>query len=227
MTRTFKLIACVAAFAVALAVALSLHHHLPPSASNTTSLAALPTSDAGASSDSDTRAGSSLIAAKDAMQAPAFAEGTWINSDPLTLESLRGRVVVVDFWTFACFNCRNTLPALKHLQDAYAARGLSIVGVHTPELEREHVVENVRREVASLGIAYAILTDNDYATWNAYRVEAWPTVFILDRAGRVRYQHVGEGDYDVQERAVKTLLAEDYKGETEKTPTSATYAREQ
>jgi thiol-disulfide isomerase/thioredoxin len=223
MTRTFKLTACVAA----LAVAVSLRQHLPPSVLNTTSLAALPTSDVGATSDSDARAGSSLIAAKDAMQAPAFAEGVWINSAPLTLDQLRGRVVVVDFWTFACFNCRNTLPALKHLQDAYAARGLSIVGVHTPELEREQVVENVRREVASLGIAYAVLTDNDYATWNAYHVEAWPTVFILDKHGRVRYRHVGEGDYDVQERAIKTLLAEDYKGDAAKTPTSATNAREQ
>jgi thiol-disulfide isomerase/thioredoxin len=194
---------------------------------NTTSLAALTTIDAGTTFNSDAHTRSALIAAKDATQAPAFAEGTWINSDPLTLDQLRGRVVVVDFWTFACFNCRNTLPALKHLQDTYAARGLSIVGVHTPELEREQVIENVRREVSSLGIAYAVLTDNDYATWNAYHVEAWPTVFILDKRGRVRYRHVGEGDYDVQERAIKALLAEDYKGETVKTPTSATNAREQ
>lgn len=227
MTRTFQLTVGVAAFAVALALAVSLRHHLPPSISNTTSLAAPPTSDAGATSDSDARAGNSLIAAKDATQAPTFAEGVWINSDPLTLESLRGRVVVVDFWTFACFNCRNTLPALKHLQDAYAARGLTVVGVHTPEIEREQQIENVRREVASLGIAYAVLTDNDYATWNAYHVEAWPTVFILDKHGRIRYRHVGEGNYDIQERAIKTLLAEDYKDETEKTPTSATNVREQ
>lgn len=184
----------------------------------------LPSIDGSAPPDSGTRERSSLIAVKDATQAPDFAAGTWINSDPLTLESLRGRVVVVDFWTFACFNCRNTLPSLKHLQDAYGARGLTIVGVHTPELEREQVVENVRREVASLGVRYAVLTDNDYATWNAYKVEAWPTIFILDRAGRVRYKHVGEGDYDVQERAVKTLLAEDYKDDVEKTPTQTSAA---
>jgi thiol-disulfide isomerase/thioredoxin len=225
MTRTFQLTVCVAAFAVALAVAVSLRQHLPPSVVNTTSFAALPTIDAGATSGSDAHTRSALIAAKDATPAPAFAEGVWINSDPLTLESLRGRVVVVDFWTFACFNCRNTLPALKHLQDAYAARGLSIVGVHTPELEREQVIENVRREVASLGVRYAVLTDNDYATWNAYHVEAWPTIFILDKRGRVRYKHVGEGDYDVQERAIKALLAEDYKDDAAKTPTQ-TSARE-
>ncbi|MFL6228572.1 MAG: redoxin domain-containing protein [Pyrinomonadaceae bacterium] len=152
----------------------------------------------------------SVLDAKDAPPAPAFAAGTWINSDPLKLETLRGRVVVVDFWTFGCYNCRNTLPSLKRLHDAYASQGLTIVGVHTPELDSERVVANVRREVSSLGLRYPVVTDDDYATWRAYNVEAWPTVFILDRRGRVRYEHVGEGHYEEQERAVKTLLAEEY-----------------
>lgn len=155
--------------------------------------------------------GGAGVEAKDAPAAPAFSQGAWINSDALTLASLRGRVVVVDFWTFGCYNCRNTLPSIKRLHDTYAAKGLTVVGVHTPESAYEKDFANVRRSVGSLGIRYPVVTDNDYATWHAYNVNAWPTVFILDRRGRVRYQHVGEGAYEEQERVVKTLLAEEYK----------------
>jgi thiol-disulfide isomerase/thioredoxin len=149
-----------------------------------------------------------LIPAKDAQPAPEFSKGEWINSAPLNLAEMRGQVVVVDFWAFGCYNCRNTLPALKHLNESYKDRGLTIVGVHTPELEREGKLENLRREVASLGIVYPVVTDNDYNTWRAFGVKAWPTVFILDKQGRVRYQHIGEGAYDEQETVIKRLLAE-------------------
>ena len=141
--------------------------------------------------------------------APELSGGTWINSDPLTLKSLRGRVVIVDFWTFGCYNCRNTLPSVKSWDARYREKGLTIIGVHTPELERERDVENVRREVAALGIQYPVVTDNDNAIWNAYRVEAWPTWFVLDKQGRVRWMHVGEGAYDETEQLIKKLLAED------------------
>jgi thiol-disulfide isomerase/thioredoxin len=149
-----------------------------------------------------------LIPAKNAHPAPEFFRGEWINSAPLKVDDLHGQVVVVDFWTFGCYNCRNTLPALKHLYGTYKDRGLTIVGVHTPEVERERKLESVRREVASLGIAYPVVTDNEYNTWRAFEVEAWPTVFIVDKQGRVRYKHIGEGAYDEQEAVVKRLLAE-------------------
>ena len=143
--------------------------------------------------------------------APEFAAGTWINSDPLTLKSLRGHVVLVDFWTFGCYNCRNTLPSLKSLHQKYGDKGLAIVGVHSPEFDEEKKVENVRREVASLGIRYPVVTDNDYETWRAYGVQAWPTVFVLDKTGHVRWSHVGEGAYDETEATIKKLLAENEK----------------
>src|SRR5438132_10788182 len=149
-----------------------------------------------------------LIPAGSAPVAPAFAEGKWINSDPLTIEKLRGRVLLVEFWTFACYNCRNTLPSIKSWDAKYRDRGLTIVGVHTPELTEEYNLDNLRREVPSLGIKYAVVTDNDYKTWKAYNLEAWPTIFVIDKQGRIRWQHVGEGRYEETEGAIKMLLEE-------------------
>jgi len=143
--------------------------------------------------------------------APEFAGGAWINSAPLTLTGLHGRVVLIEFWTFGCYNCRNTLPTVKSWDARYRDKGLTIIGVHTPELDRERNIDNVRREVASLEIHYPVVTDNDYATWKAYEVEAWPTLFVLDKQGRVRWTHVGEGAYDETEQAIRKLLAEDEK----------------
>jgi peptide-methionine (R)-S-oxide reductase len=142
--------------------------------------------------------------------APELATGTWINSEPLTLQSLRGRVVLIEFWTFACYNCRNTLPFVKRWHQRYADKGLTIVGVHSPELPEEKDLANVRREVASLGLRYPVVTDNDYKTWDAYKVSAWPTIFVLDKSGHVRWSHVGEGAYDEAEKLIKTLLAENF-----------------
>ncbi len=153
-----------------------------------------------------------FISARTARQAPAIVEGgTWVNSEALTLESLRGRVVLVDFWTFGCYNCRNTLPTLKRFDNQYREQGLTIIGVQTPEFDSEKRIENVRREVRALGIKYPVVTDNDGATWRAYDTQAWPTVVILDKQGRIRYTHIGEGAYDVQEKIIKTLLAEAVK----------------
>ena len=141
--------------------------------------------------------------------APEFSTGQWINSEPLTLQSLRGRVVLIEFWTFACYNCRNTLPIVKKWDAQYRDKGLTIIGVHTPELDYESNIDNLRREVTALDIKYPVVTDNDYATWKAYGVEAWPTLFLLDKQGRVRWTHVGEGRYDETEAAFKKLLAEE------------------
>ena len=140
--------------------------------------------------------------------APELAAGDWINSERLKLNELRGRVVLLDFWTFGCINCRNTLPYIKSLDDRYRQKGLTIIGVHSPEFDEERKVEHLRREVSSLGIRYAVVTDNDYQTWNSYKVEAWPTVFLVDKQGRIRWMHVGEGDYEEAERQIQRLLAE-------------------
>ncbi len=153
------------------------------------------------------------VPANAAQLAPELSAGDWINSEPLTLKSLRGRVVLIDFWTFGCYNCRNTLPSLKRWDKAYRDRGLTIVGVHSPEFDEERKVEHLRREVASLGIKYPVVTDNDYATWKAYSVEAWPTLFILDKSGRVRWSHVGEGAYAETEKLIQELLAEGQQAE--------------
>lgn len=138
--------------------------------------------------------------------APELASGQWINSEPLTLKSLHGRVVLIEFWTFACYNCRNTLPTVKKWDAQYREKGLTIIGVHTPELDYENNIENLRREVAALGIKYPVVTDNEYSTWKAYDVYAWPTVFVLDKQGRIRWTHVGEGAYDKTEEVIKKLL---------------------
>ena len=141
--------------------------------------------------------------------APELSNATWINSEPLTLKGLRGRVVLIEFWTFACYNCRNTLPTVKKWDAQYRDKGLTIIGVHTPESDLESNLNDVRREVAELGIKYPVVTDNDYSTWKAYKVEAWPTLFLLDKQGRVRWTHVGEGYYDQTEEVIKKLLAEE------------------
>jgi thiol-disulfide isomerase/thioredoxin len=140
--------------------------------------------------------------------APDLASKTWINSPPLTMEALRGKVVVVDFWTFACYNCRNTLPYFKAWDQKYRAQGLVIIGVHTPELFIERDLANVKQAVQDDGLKYPIAVDGDYANWNRYRVWAWPTWFIVDKEGYIRYSHVGEGDYTRSEATIQQLLAE-------------------
>lgn len=141
-------------------------------------------------------------------QAPELAKGDWVNSEALTLKGLRGQVVLIDFWTFGCYNCRNTLPSIKSWDAKYRDKGLTIIGVHTPEFDTEKKIENVRSEVASLDLHYPVVTDNENATWNAYGVEAWPTIFVLDKSGRIRWRHVGEGAYAETEAVIQKLLAE-------------------
>ncbi|HEX8651923.1 MAG TPA: thioredoxin-like domain-containing protein [Pyrinomonadaceae bacterium] len=166
-------------------------------------------SESSAPEESEAEERDRLIDARRARRAPELAEGTWINSEPLTVEGLRGRVILLDFWTFGCYNCRNTLPALKRFHERYNSQGLTIIGVHSPEFEGEKSIDNVRREVRSLGILYPVLTDNDYLSWNAYGIQAWPTVVILDKQGRIRWTHIGEGLYDEQEQVIRRLLSEE------------------
>jgi cytochrome c biogenesis protein CcdA/thiol-disulfide isomerase/thioredoxin len=144
--------------------------------------------------------------------APSFTGiESWINTPgdrPLTVSGLRGKVVLVDFWTYSCINCLRTLPHLKAWDAAYRKAGLVIVGVHTPEFAFEHVVSNVRRATEDLGVHYPVAIDNDYGTWDAYQNAAWPTEYLIDRQGRLRDIKEGEGDYDGTERKIRALLGE-------------------
>jgi cytochrome c biogenesis protein CcdA/thiol-disulfide isomerase/thioredoxin len=132
----------------------------------------------------------------------------WINSAPLTREALRGKVVMVDFWTFGCYNCLNALPHVEALEAKYRDRGLVVIGVHTPEFAHEKILGNVRREVSRLGVVYPVAVDNDYRIWSAFDNQYWPAAYFIDRAGHVRYHHFGEGRYDEQDAVVARLLAE-------------------
>ena len=149
-----------------------------------------------------------LISADKAKSAPSLTEGKWINSAPLSLENLRGQVVLVDFWTYGCYNCINTLPALKSYNTKYGGKGLTIIGVETPETDGEKSFDSLSQAVKKRGIEYPVVTDYNSATWNSFGIEAFPTVVILDKSGRIRYRHVGEGSYDAQEKVIQTLLAE-------------------
>ena len=139
--------------------------------------------------------------------APAGLDG-WINSDPLEVEDLKGNIVLLDFWTYTCVNCIRTLSYLKEWHEKYADEGLLIIGVHTPEFEFEKLNENVRASVTELGIEYPVARDNNYLTWSAYRVQAWPSKYIMDGSGFVRYYHRGEGAYADTERVIRFLLEE-------------------
>jgi cytochrome c biogenesis protein CcdA/thiol-disulfide isomerase/thioredoxin len=139
--------------------------------------------------------------------APALhADGAWINSPPRTLQQLRGKVVLVDFWTYSCINCLRTLPHLKAWYAAYHAKGLEIIGVHTPEFAFEHVTSNVRAAVKRLGVTWPVVQDNRYHTWDNYRNQYWPAEYLIDRSGHVRHTHFGEGEYSKTEGLIRTLL---------------------
>jgi cytochrome c biogenesis protein CcdA/thiol-disulfide isomerase/thioredoxin len=145
-------------------------------------------------------------------RAPDFT-GTqrWFNTPagrPLTLAGLRGRVVLIDFWTYTCINCIRTLPYLRAWDREYRDRGLTIVGVHTPEFGFERDAGNVERATRRERLGYAVAQDNEYATWNAWGNQYWPAKYLIDAQGQVRYTHFGEGEYQETEAAIRTLLAE-------------------
>ena len=133
---------------------------------------------------------------------------TWINSDPLTLEQLRGKVVLVDFWTYTCVNCIRTFPYLKLWHSRYADDGLVILGIHTPEFEFEKDYTNVLEATRENGIAWPVAQDNDFETWKAYNNRYWPAKYLIDRDGVIRYTHFGEGKYAETENEIRELLEE-------------------
>jgi cytochrome c biogenesis protein CcdA/thiol-disulfide isomerase/thioredoxin len=144
--------------------------------------------------------------------APEFVDNQqWFNTPgdkPLTLRELRGRVVLVDFWTYSCINCIRTLPYLKAWDAKYGKDGLTIVGVHTPEFPFEREASNVETAISENGIRYPVVQDNEQATWNAYGNQYWPAEYFIDAQGRVRYVHFGEGEYGEKEKVIRELLAE-------------------
>jgi len=141
--------------------------------------------------------------------APDFGGiSSWFNSKPLTLPELRGKVVLIDFWTYSCINCLRTLPHVEAWDRMYRKDGLVVVGVHTPEFAFEAEPSNVRAAIHRLGVRYPVALDPDYDTWNRWGNQYWPAKYLIDRRGHVRYAHFGEGSYDVTERNIRRLLGE-------------------
>ena len=156
-----------------------------------------------------TREAPSIVGGKVGNLAPDFeGNASWINSEPLTIDDLRGKVVLVDFWTYTCVNCIRTLPYLTEWHAKYADKGLVIVGVHTPEFEFEKDRENVVAAMEKYGIEYPVAQDNDFATWRNYENNAWPAKYLTDINGEVRYSHIGEGAYTKTESEIRKLLLE-------------------
>lgn len=134
--------------------------------------------------------------------------GEWINSQPLTASDLRGKVVLVQFWTYTCINWLRAEPYVRAWSEKYRDQGLVVIGVHSPEFSFEHKIENVRRAAKDLHVAYPIAVDNDFRIWRALRNYAWPALYFIDAQGHVRHRHLGEGDYEQSERTIQMLLAE-------------------
>ncbi len=132
----------------------------------------------------------------------------WLNSAPLTAEQLKGKVVLVDFWTYSCINCLRAIPYVKAWAEKYKDQGLVVIGVHSPEFAFEKNVANVKKAISDLGITYPVAVDNDYAIWRAFDNEYWPAHYFIDAKGQIRHHHFGEGDYDQSERVIQQLLAE-------------------
>jgi thiol-disulfide isomerase/thioredoxin len=152
---------------------------------------------------------------------PGFDGATgWVNSEPLTAADLRGRVVLVNFWTYTCINWLRTLPYVRAWAERYQDHGLVVIGVHTPEFGFEHDLDNVRREVKDLGVDYPVAIDNDYAIWTAFDNHYWPALYFVDAQGQVRHHRFGEGDYEMSEMVVQQLLTEAGSGGADQELTS-------
>lgn len=158
-----------------------------------------------------------LAAAASGVSAGALKFGTaapeftgiekWLNSEPLTMQQLKGKVVLVDFWTYTCINCINTLPHVKAWHQKYQQQGLTVVGVHTPEFPHERSTDNVRTAIKRFDIRYPVAQDNRYATWEAYGNRYWPALYLFDKNGKLVYTHFGEGAYAETEAKIQQVLA--------------------
>jgi thiol-disulfide isomerase/thioredoxin len=143
--------------------------------------------------------------------APELQNDFWLNADePLRLANLRGKVVLLDMWTFGCINCRNVVPSLREWHKDYQDQGLVVIGNHYPEFSYEQDLELVKQAMIELDITYAVAQDNDRLTWSAYNNRYWPTLYLIDKNGNLRYKHIGEGAYAETEAAIVALLNESY-----------------
>ncbi len=143
--------------------------------------------------------------------APELTNEVWLNSEvPLRLADLRGSVVLLEMWTFGCYNCQNVMPSLKEWHSRYKDEGLVIIGNHYPEFSFEEDLGNLKAAIERFEIEYAVAQDNDGATWRAYQNRYWPALFLIDKQGHIRYVHIGEGRYTETEENIKALLEETY-----------------
>lgn len=142
--------------------------------------------------------------------APPITDDVWLNSEPLVVSDLgkEGKVTLVEFWTYSCYNCLNVLPHLQTWHETYADQGLTIIGVHYPEFSYERDVDNVRQALTDLKIKFPVTIDNDGTTWRAYGQRYWPTMYLIDKTGQIRYLRIGEGGYETTEQWIQCLLAE-------------------
>jgi len=156
--------------------------------------------------------GISLIGAgaENTRLAPEISGQAWINSQPLKLAELRGKVVLVEFWTFGCYNCRNVEPYIKAWHQKFADSGLTVIAIHSPEFSYERTQTEVQRYVREHAISYPVAIDNDFITWNRYKNHYWPALYLIDKRGVLRYSRFGEGGYNQTEQQITKLLDEPY-----------------
>lgn len=142
--------------------------------------------------------------------APDIANEIWLNSAPLRMADLKGKVVMVEFWTFGCYNCRNVEPYVKQWHQKYADKGFMVIGVHSPEFSYERDSAKVEQYIREHDIRFPVPIDNDFSTWNRYGNRYWPAMYLIDKQGVIRYVRIGEGRYQETERLIQSLLAEAY-----------------
>lgn len=142
------------------------------------------------------------------MKAPDITNKTWLNSSPLHLQDLRGKVVMVEFWTFGCYNCRNVEPYVKDWYRKYMDQGFVVIGVHSPEFSYEHDLSNVKNYLQEHDIGFPVPIDNDFSTWSRYGNRYWPAMYLIDKQGVIRHVRIGEGGYQDTERLIQALLDE-------------------
>lgn len=142
------------------------------------------------------------------MPAPEITNNTWLNSSAIRLADLKGKVVMVEFWTFGCYNCRNVEPHVKEWYRKYMDQGFVVIGVHSPEFSYERDIEKVQAYLTEHGIRYPVPIDNDFATWRRYGNRYWPAMYLIDKQGVIRYVRIGEGGYETTEQLIQALLRE-------------------
>jgi thiol-disulfide isomerase/thioredoxin len=143
--------------------------------------------------------------------APEITGQSWLNASPQRITDLKGKVVLVEFWTYGCYNCQNVEPYIKEWHKKYVSQGLVVIGVHSPEFRHERELNNVQQYVRDHAITYPVVTDNDFAIWHRYGNRAWPTVYLIDTQGKIRHVRIGEGGYLQTEQWIQSLLAEGSK----------------